>query len=166
MWIVCALALLLAVAIDVGVSQTIPWLGIGFSSVLLFCMIAYITMPLPFAVGWALVIGLVMDVFSPAVFGSYLFICLFVIFLMQILQTTWFKQQSVLALIVIISITVSTALPVLIGIQTVAVRLGVLAFNPLAQVTWYGFLIGVFVQCLAIGVLVKTLSSFKKFVLL
>lgn len=165
-WVLFVGLLPIVVAFDLGVSQSIPWLGIGFSTVLLYAILAFLALPLSQAVGWSFLAGFVMDMFSPAAFGSYMITCLGVIFIMELLHSTWFKQQSLLALVVIMSMSISLALLVLLSIQALAVQIGVFLFNPLLQVTWYGFVFGLIAQCVIIGILVKALPIFRKFVLL
>ena len=151
--------------LDNAGTLSITWLAYSFSLTFITVIVLALMFPISQALFWGTVQGLVLDIYSPSLFGMYMLSAVVLIIVVKWLRQTWFKQTSVLAISVVAVISLTLSYALFVSGHYFAYGFGLLTINPLAVMTWQGWLLGIVAQCLVINLAARELAIFQRFVL-
>lgn len=152
-------------AIESAGIMSVSWLAYSFSLAFITVFIFALMFPIQQALWWGLLQGLVVDLYSPSLFGTYLLSGWMLIVVVKWLRQTWFKQTSVLAISVVAVMSLSLSYVVFAACHYLGYALGLLIINPLTILTWQGWIFGLLAECVVIIVLARVFTIFQRFVL-
>ena len=155
---------LVAAALDSAVFWSFPAIAFTFSAASIFILLLSFVMTFEQTMVFAVIQGVVVDLYSPALFGSFALYGVLLVIVITFLKKTWFKQTSMLTVTLLSSVSIGAAYIPVILLHTLATSISILDVNPFAVVTVVSLLLGVALQCLVIVLLLRTLSVFQKFV--
>lgn len=160
------ITMLIAVSLDLAVFLSIPYLAFTFNAIFVTAVVYAFIVDFNEALLYAALQGIVLDLFSPTVFGVYTIVSCGIVVLVILLRQTWFKQTSMLSAVLIAAISLLTAYIVMASLHAVAHWIGLITINPMAIVTLKSSMIGLVLECITIGGVTGILVLFKRFVIL
>lgn len=107
----------------------------------------------------------IVDLLTPTPFGIYMICVIFIIVIIKLFRSNWLKQNSALAISVIGVISLGFAQSLFIAIPTLLLNVHWIALRAIPNLSLWGWLIGLAIECIVVNVLVRALTVYQKFVL-
>ncbi len=162
---------IIAIIIAVTVAETSITLPLNFFAYavspvfILVCAISFLLSSQE-AVAWATIQGLSADLVSPSPFGVYLISCLLLVVGIKLMQDTWFKQSSLLSVMVISLVSLSVVYTFFLGAHFLVEKIGILSVNPMDVVSLSSIIVGVVINCMIVSICVRVFARSQKFAVL
>lgn len=152
-----------ATIIELDILLPVSLFAYSFSMVFILVIILAFILSLEEAIIWAIMQGLLLDLMSPSPFGIYMVACTVLVIFIKFMQHTWFKQSSILSVMVISLVSLSVAYGVFYIVHYGTRVLGFIVINPIVVINLVGLIIGIFIQCIIASVFIRMLSAAHKF---
>lgn len=153
----CA-AMFLACIIQLGWLWPAQVTTLTFSLGFVLTTVVAFVWPWPHSLWYGIAQGLLIDMFSPYLFGTYGFASFVLVICIGVLQDTWLKQHSLLSVATITGVSLLLAQGILLGIIALTEFTEIIASQSAATVTFIGFIIGLFVMVIGTLCGVRLLS--------
>lgn len=158
--------LILATVIDTALIWPLPSIAGALSFGMATMVIAALALSTTKALIWSVGQGVMLDFFSPTIFGTYALTAIIIVLVVAALRETWFKQTSMLTISLITIFSLSSAYVLQVILHWSAEWFGFIIVNPMMVLTLGGIIIALIIECIIVNVTVRVLSVFNKLVLL